>query len=464
VLTAAATEATQRRSGRFGVLADRNFVRLWIGETVSLTGTQITQLALPLIAVLSLHATVFEVGVLNATRYAPVIVFALLAGVWLDRRRRRPVMVTADAAAALLIGLIPLTYSLGLLSVWLLCVLAALVGVSQVFFDIGSLSYLPGLVGRGHLAAANSWMQMSYAVAGIAGPGLAGLLVGVLTAPLALALDAASCLFSMAMLLLIRRPEAPPAAAEGRRPALARLVGEGLRAVFGSRMLRSLLLQSCVVNLCWNALITVFLVYAIRVLELSSLELGLVIGAGAVAAVASAALVPKVTGGRRVGRALTAATLASCLSPLLLLLPRGASLPALLVIGLSQAIYGAGLVVFNTATVTLRQIVTPNGLLARMNGSYRMLLFGSGAVGALLGGALGSALGLNTALLVTVLAILLPLAWVPSAPVYRLDRMPTGPETEPHRRRRPAQHRRRPQHRAVNSPRVRPPSPLQKIV
>jgi MFS family permease len=409
-----------------GVLANRDFVKLWTGETISLIGTQVTQLALPLVAILTLHATVLQVGFLNATRYAPVVVFSLIAGVWLDRRRRRPVLVASDVACAIFIGLIPVASALGVLSMWLLYVLAVLAGASQVFLDIGSLAYLPGLVERRHLAEANSKMQVSYAVAEIAGPTLAGLLVGLLTAPITLSVDAVSYLCSMVMLLAVRKREPSPQP-DGPAPSVRHSVTEGLSAVFGSRMLRSLLLQSCTFNFCQNALITVFVVYAIRRLGLSSAELGFVIGAGALAAFAGALVANRIRARFGLGPTLIVATSGACLSSLLLLIPHSASPAALVILGAAQAGYGVNVVIYNIITVTLRQIVTPNRLLARMNGSYRMLLFGAGPLGAVSGGVLGTALGLRPALVITAIALTTPAAWIPFSPVFRLREMPAGP-------------------------------------
>jgi MFS family permease len=420
---ARARHATEASS----VLANRDFVKLWTGETVSLIGTQNTQLALPLVAILTLRADVFQVGLLNAMRHAPVVVFSLLAGVWLDRCRRRPVLVASDLACAVLIALIPVASALGVLSIWLLCGIAALVGVAQVFFDIGSLSYLPALVDRRHLAMANGRMQVSYAVAGIAGPSLAGLLIGLLGAPTTLAIDAVSCLFSMVMLLSIRRAEPDPPAREDRTP-MAASIAEGLRAVFGNRLLRSLLMQSCTFNFAYNALITIFLVYAVRQLGLHAAALGLVLGVGSVVALVAAVFAGRITAALGPGRTLLVTTLGSCLSPLLLLIPSGPSPATLAVLAAAQAVSGATAVVFNITTVTLRQIVTPDRLLARMNGSYRLLLFGTGPLGAIAGGALGSALGLRSALVIAAIVVTTPAIWILFSPAFRLTEMPTGPD------------------------------------
>lgn len=415
-----------------GVLANRDFRKLWAGESVSLTGTQITQLAFPLVAILSLHAGVFQVGLLNATRYAPVAVFSLLAGIWLDRRRRRPVLIGADLACATFIGLIPLCSVLGVLSMWVLCVAALLAGTAQVFFDIGALAYLPELVSRRHLASANSKMQISYSVAGIAGPSLGGLLIGVLTAPVTLTVNAVTYLFSAVMLLAIRKPEPDPRGTDRQTgeaaPSRRSMVAEGLRAVFGNRMLRPLLAQSSMFNFCFNALLTIFVVYAIRRVGLTSAELGVVIGAGAVAALIGALATTRITRVLGFGRMLLATVLGSCLAPLLLLAPGRASTVTLLILMLSMFVSGICAVLYNIGAVTLRQVVTPNRLLARMNGTYRMLLIGAAPLGALTGGALGSAVGLRPAMVIAVLAMLSPTVWIPFSPVFRLREMPAGPD------------------------------------
>src|SRR6185503_4531150 len=143
------------------IWTDRDFVRLWAGETVSLIGTQITQFTLPLVAVLTLHTSVFQVGLLNACCTLPVVGVSLFAGVWLDRRRRRPILIACSLGNAVLIGLVPISYGLGLLSIGLLYLICLGTGALSVVFDIGVLSYLPTLVERRHLADSNSKMQAS---------------------------------------------------------------------------------------------------------------------------------------------------------------------------------------------------------------------------------------------------------------------------------------------------------------
>jgi MFS family permease len=409
-----------------GVMANPDFAKLWAGETVSRIGSQVTQFAMPLVAVLSLNATVFEVGVLNALRFVPVIFVSLFAGVWLDGRRRRPVLICCSLANALLIGLVPLSASLGFLSIGLLCAVALLVGTLTVVFDVGALSYVPFLVPRQDLPSANSKIQASNAFAGIAGPGIAGLLIGLVTAPVTLSADAVSYLFSAAGLLSIRRPEPAPDPA-AVRPSVRRSIAEGFHAVYGTPLLRALLTQSALLNIGFGAISTVFTVYGLRVLHLSPLRLGVAVGALAVGALAGSLGASRVQDLLGFGRTLTVAILGVCLSPLLLLIPSGGSGLAMVALIAGWLGHGCGISIWNVNTITMRQALTPMHVLARMNATYRMLLFGALPLGAMAGGLLGSAFGLRHAMVISALLLTTPILWIFFSPVFRLTQMPQGP-------------------------------------
>jgi MFS family permease len=406
-----------------GLLRNSDFTKFWAGETVSLIGSQITDLALPLTAVLLLQASAFEVGLLNVARYTPYVLLSLFAGVWFDRHRRRPALIGSNIGRGILIGIVPLAAVLGLLSIQLVYVVALLVGTLTVLFDVGCMSYVPGLVQPRHLAESNSKMQVSYSIAGISGPGLAGLLIGLLTAPTALVADALSYLVAAVTLIWIRKEEAPPAP-PADQPAVLTSIAEGLRTVFGNRVLRLLATQSAVFNLFENVIVTLFLLYAVRQLGLSPSELGLVVGVGSAGALVGAGLSTRIIHALGVGRSMAVSTVIGCLSPALLLLPRDSSTTSLMLLGGCLAMHGACLAVFNVNALTLRQSITPNHLLGRMNASYRLLLFGTVPLGAALGGALGTVFGLQAALMIGVFGIAVPIAWIPFSPVYRFDDMP----------------------------------------
>jgi MFS family permease len=425
IAPAAKRDAGAPAESRAGVLANRDFAKLWAGETVSQIGTQVTQFAMPLVAILTLNATVFEVGVLNALRFVPVIVVAVFAGVWLDRRRRRPVLILCALGNAVLIGLVPLASVTGTLSIGLLYAVATLAGTLTVAFDVGALSYVPFLVERRHLTESNSKLQASSAVAGIAGPGLAGLLVGLLTAPITLSVDAASYLFSAFSVVSIAKREPDPERPE-ERPSIRRSMAEGFHAVYGSKLLRVLLAQSATLNVGFGAVSTIFTVYAIRVLGLSPDKLGIAIGSLAVGALFGALLAARIGGMLGLGHTLVLAIIGVSASPLLLLIPRGAGPVAMLLLIAAWFGHGFGISIWNVNTITLRQALTPMRLLARMNATYRMLLFGALPAGAVAGGLLGSALGLRSALVVSVIALTTPMLWIFFSPVFRLAEMPLG--------------------------------------
>lgn len=425
--TVKSPEAQAEATG--GLLANRDFVKLWAGETVSLIGTQVTQFTMPLVALLTLNATVLEVGVLNALRFVPVLVVSLFAGVWLDRRKRRPILIACALGNALLIGLIPITSVAGVLSIGILYVVVTLAGTLSVIFDVGALAYVPYLVERRHLAESNSKLQASFAVAGIAGPGLAGLLIGLITAPITLSVDAVSYLASAFGLIAITRREPEPEVPQERQSVM-RSIAEGLRAVYGSKLLRSLLAQSAALNLFFGAVMTVFVVYAVRYLGLTPFKLGLVLGAAAVGALTGALLSTRVRKALGLGRSLVMNTAVMAAAPLLMIIPRGAGLVSMVILICSHLTYGMNISMFNVAAITMRQTVTPRRVLARMNASYRMVLFGVPLLGALMGGLLGTAVGLRPALIISLVAMTSPAAWIFFSPVFRLREMPSGPPPE----------------------------------
>lgn len=422
-------EAAESETG--SVWRNHDFVKLWIGESVSLIGTQITVFTLPLIAVLTLHASVFQVGVLNAARSAPVVVVALFAGVWIDRYRRRPILIGCALGCGVLIGLIPLASWLGVLSMNLMYAVCVLAGVLSVVFDVGVLSYVPSLVERRHLAATNSRIQTSTSLAMVAGPGLAGILVGAISAPTTLTADAISYLCSALGLIAIRRREPAPEPA-AQRQSVRSSIAEGLRAVYGSRLLRALLTQTGTFNLFQSGLITILVVYAIKDLLLTPFQLGVVLGAIAVGGLFGAMSANRIRDAIGVGRTMGAGITAGTLCPLLLLIPRGNSLASISILVAVEFVYGFGMLMFNVNVITLRQSVTPNRLLGRMNASYRLVVLGTAPIGATLSGVLGQAVGLRSALVIITILITTPVLWVAFSPVYRLKTMPTEPDWTDH--------------------------------
>jgi MFS family permease len=340
---------------------------------------------------------VFQVGILNALRLLPVVIFSLFAGVWLDRHRRRPIMIACSLGNGVLTGLVPLCSLFHVLSMPLLYAVTFLVGALSVVFDVGVLTYLPGIVDREHLALSNGRMQASMSLSLVAGPGLAGLLVGILTAPITLTADAVSYFCSAVGLSSIRKPEPPPEIPE-ERPSIGHSVAEGLRAVYGHPILRRLLGLSGTFNFVQAGFITIFVVYGVRYLHLSPFKLGVVLGAIAIGGLVGAAFAHRIAKRLGVGPTMLLGLGSATLFPALLLIPRDASLASVAFMCCVNFCYGFCVLVHNVHSITVRQVVTPNRLLGRMNASYRLVLFGTSPPGAFIAGALGQSFGLRTAL------------------------------------------------------------------
>jgi MFS family permease len=359
----------------------------------------------------------------------------LLAGVLVDRHRRRPILIGSNLGRALLIGLIPLLAAAHWLRMPSLYVLAFAVGVLTVFFDVAYLAYLPSLVDRGVLLEGNTKLQASASAAQVGGPGLGGLLVQLFGAPGALLVDAISYLVSVATLGGIRTSEPRPPAATAYAGVWQRLrhdVGEGLRFTFTNPLLRPMAGLAATYNLFEQAIITLFVLYAIRRLGLSAGLLGLFLSAGA-----AGALLGSVTAGaagRRlgIGVAFLGGVVVECAAMLLIPAVHGSLGQVVPVLVAAFALNGFGLGRTNVYAVSLRQTSTPDQLLGRVNASYRFLSFGSIPLGALLGGFLGQALGLRPALTIAAIALLSTILWLLLSPIPRLRALPELPPTMRH--------------------------------
>lgn len=411
---------------------DAEFLKFWAGEATSQIGAQITQLALPLTAVLTLQASSSQVGLVNAASYAPFLLVTLFVGVWVDRVRRRPVMIAVNAARTLLVSTVPLLAVLGALRIEFVYVVALLIGVLTVVFDVAYQSYLPVLVGREHLVEGNSKLQGTSSLAQIGGPGLAGLLIGWVTAPIALLVNGFTYLVSVITLVIIRRPEPAPVAPE-QKTGLWRSLAEGVTFIWNSAHLRACALQSGLYNLCWMSLQTVFVLYAARQLALSPGTIGLLLGTGAVGSLGGSFVAQWLKRVMGLGRAILTALLLCCVSPVLIPLTSGSGAVALALFVGSFALIGAGGTMANIHIISLRQSITPEYLLGRMNAGYRFVSWGTLPLGALLGGWLGDLIGLRETLLVTAIVFLTPVLVVLASPVWRLKDFPPPIEAKPDR-------------------------------
>jgi MFS family permease len=409
-----------------GLWRNRDFMRLWVGQIISKFGSQIGDGALQFTAILALGATPVQLGLLAAARTAPVLLFGLLAGVWVDRLRRRPILIAADLGRGLLLCSIPAAALLGTLRIEQLYVVAALTSLLSLCFDVAYQSYLPALVRRDQLVEGNSKLGISDSVAEIAGPPLGGGLVQLISAPLAVLVDAGSFLASALALALIRTPE--PAPPSPQHQQVWHEIAEGLRVALGTPVLRALLCSGVTISLAGGAIGSLYNLYAIQELGLSPAAIGLVIGVGGISALVGALVAERAARRFGVGVALVGGLALGGGAQMLILLARGPVSVNLALLLLAQAA-DIGLAVYFINEVSLRQAITPDRLLGRVNASAGFLMAGAGLVGALAGGALGQFAGLRAAMAVGLVGMLLSSLWLVFSPVRNLREPPVPPDS-----------------------------------
>jgi MFS family permease len=439
-----------------------DFVKLWTAATISLLGTQITFIAIPVIAVLILGATPFEVALVGTLEFLPFLLFTLPAGVWVDRLPRRRILIFGDLGRAAMLTTIPIAFFLDVLTIWQLFVVAFVNGIFTVFFDIADQSYLPTVLERDELVDGNAKLSASISVAQVVGQPLGGGLVALLTAPFAIVLDAISYVASALLIFAIRRreradrpepadatdevvatePSGPTVAAEAgaesvadreapaqpARSSVRQEVSEGLRFVLSNRFLRSIAATTGSANLFGNIAFAILPVFFYRDLGLTPDVVGLIgggFGAGALLGAVTAGRIPE-----RIGIGKTIVGAAFMGAPLNLLVPLASRETALLLIGGGGFISGWANVVYNVSQVSLRQAITPEPMLGRMNATMRFIVWGTIPVGQVVGGAIATLFGTITAIWIGVIGGLFAFLPVLLSPVWSLQKIPDA-EQEP---------------------------------
>jgi MFS family permease len=405
-----------------GLWRHPEFVKLWSAETVSQFGTQFTQLALPLVAIDVLHVSAFEVAALTTVEFLPFLLVSLPAGVWVDRLRRRPILVLGDLSRALLLGSVPVAYWFGALTMTQLYVVGFLVGIATVFFDVAYQSYLPALVERDQLIDGNAKLEISRAAAQLGGPGLAGIVINALRAPAALAFDAVSFVGSALFIFSIRKSEhSETQAAPGRH--MREELREGLRYVLTHPFLKNIAACTALFNFFGNMGFAVLLVFARRELHLSPLAIGLAFTLSNVGPLVAAFNANRISSRFGVGRTIIGASVIG--GPMFLVVPFAPEgnaalallIPAFVIGGLSNVIY-------NVTQVSLRQAITPQRIQGRMNSVMRFIVWGTIPLGSILGGVLASTIGLKETLIFSGLGTCLPFLPVLFSPVRGIKEMP----------------------------------------
>ncbi len=407
-----------RRSSLWGT----GFFRIWAGESVSLIGAQVTLFALPLVAVLSLHATAFDMGLLTAAGSLAVVLFAPSLGVLADRYERRRTMLLANVGRAVLLLAVPVAYLTGVLNLALLIVVSFCVGALSLLFDSAMSSYVPALVGPARLVPANSWLQSSVSVADTAGPGLAGLLVQLVGAPLAILADAISYLVSSLALF----SSAPVRTSTDDEDELHwQAIKRGLRIVLADRVQRPLVLAAAHFNLFTAAFFALYLLFLVRTLHFSPLLIGLLNVAGGVAGLLGAGISARLAERFGYGPVLTVAYalpgVAALLVPLAVL---AGPVAGAVLVSLSSAIWSGSVVVNLILSESIKQALVPHHLLGRATSVIRFVSYGVEPVGALLGaGLVAAGLGLGGTLALASVGVGTSAVWLLVSRVSALRRV-----------------------------------------
>ncbi|HEX8918594.1 MAG TPA: MFS transporter [Chloroflexota bacterium] len=394
------------------LLYDRIFRRFWLGQTVSLFGDQVSLFAIPLVAVLILHAQPAEMGYLTAAGVLPSLLFSLHAGAWIDRRgRRRHTMLASDLARAALLTTVPIAYALGLLSLMQLYIVTFIIGFFDVLFFVSYSTLFVSIVRPDDYLQGNSLLNGSRAMSFVGGQSLAGVLVSILTAPVALLADALSFLVSAFCLSRIY-PEEPAAADPGPGQVTA-----GIRFIVHSSIVRSALGATATVNYFNFVFYALFTLYAVRSLGVQPLLLGIVLSMGAVGGLAGSVLTGPLSRAIGVGRAF----MLSCVlfpAPLILVpAASGHGTGRLVFLFLAELGSGLGVMILDITAGTMFAAVIPDTIRASVSGAYRMVNYGMRPLGALTGGFLGATVGVRPTLWFAAIGGIFCVLWVLFSPI-----------------------------------------------
>ena len=406
---------------RSGVWRSPDFLKLWTGQAISQMGTGISSAALSYTAIYFLGASPLQMGYLGGAGGAAILIFGLFAGAWADRVRRRPILIASDLARAALLGSIPVAAALHLLNMGHLYVVAALNGILTVLFDVSYRAYVPTLLEPGEMLEGNSKLALTESIPEVAAPGLTGILVSWITAPMTILFDSVSFVVSAVSIALIRRPEPRPES--HATPHLAREITEGLRTAWSHPILRAVSLRTGSAAFFMGFFSSLYMIFAIRGLGLSAALLGTIISIGGATSLCGALLVERVVGRFGYGRTLIVSAALPGVAVLILPLAHGPVVVCAAVLTVSQ-LFDIAWPMYHISEMTLRQAIVPNQLMGRVNAFIDLLFRGILPLGALAGGAIADIIGMRTTLLAAAIGFLLSTLWLVFSPIRHVRKLP----------------------------------------
>jgi MFS family permease len=420
------SSTVQKRS----VLRDRHFRRFWTATSVSLLGSEISELALPLLAITTLHASASQVGWLRAAQFLPFLLATIWAGAIVDRHRRRPLMITADIARVVLIGSIPVLVWSGVGTVsWLLPVVF-LGGVATVLHEVASYAYLPTLIGDDRLIDANGWVGSAQSVAQVGGRGIGGVLVAVTSPAIGVLADACSYLLSAIGLQRVGQAEPHPAPGDQTHPGLRDTVRDSVGFVFSHPLVRPLLGEAAICNFFVEVFTTGLLIHATRTAHLSPIAIGSIFAIGAIGATLGASVASRISAKIGFGRTISAAIVAGNAGTMLAFAVGNTTTTTAVALSAAMFIFGAGSSIANIHAISLRQVTAPNAMQARLNSGYRFVSWGAISLGAIAGGAITGAVGGRSAMWIGAIGMQLAGICVLTSAIPHLRTLPLDHEAD----------------------------------
>ena len=400
------------------------FVRVWAAATVSIFGSLITRIALPLVAILVLGSGAIEVAILRSLDLGATLAFGLVAGAWVDRLRRRPVLIWADLGRAVLLGSIPVAFALGVLTYWHLLLVSGLAAVLTTFFDSADNAYLPTIVERERLVDANSALAASGSAAEFMAFGISGFLVQLLTAPIAIAIDAVTFLVSAVLLGTIRVDEAPPPPREDREPVLTE-IRDGLRLVRHDPVLRAFAGAQMSLAALWGIFGATWFLFVLDELQLGPAVLGVIAGVGGFSSFIGAVVATRATRRFGIGTVAIAAMVLSAVGNAFIpLAPAGLPLVAIGCLVMQQLVADSAVTVYDVAEVSVRQTLVSDRALGRVSSTFHVAAVLAQLVATLAAGLLAEAIGLRATSWLAPLGGLLGAAILWFSPVRHLHTLP----------------------------------------
>ena len=411
------------------LLRQPGFLKLWIGQSVSVIGSQISGLAFPVLAVTYLHANEFEMGLLNAADTSAFLIFGLLAGALVDRWVKRKVMLVADLVRMFAVAIIPVLWMLGVLNIYHLIVIGAILSIATVFFDVSYQSYIPILLPKEYIGIGNARLETSSQISGIAGPGIVGALLNIFKAPVILIFDAVSFFISALSLWFIKDREQPKPK-EDRKP-LKTEIAEGLKFVWNQKLIRAISFTTSTSNLFGTVVGTMFALYLLspKNLNLSVTSFGILMSIGSIGGLIGATATPRLI--KLVGEGPLVVWSALLSGAVQFLIPLAWYIPhdwALVPLA-GQAFFTSFFALtYNITQVTARQRLCPEHLLGRMNASIRFMVWGSMPIGALISGVLGTVFGVLPTIWIGCIFGLFSAGFVFFSPLRTMRQMPDKPD------------------------------------